>query len=300
MNLFSRRERPQKAASARVAPQQRPGTTLQPDPAAAAPPPQEPRPPRSLHLSYQAANLQGIGTCERQEDSFAFANALDVRKMQEKGLLAIVADGMGGMRDGKLASDTAVRSVKTAFDGFDYEQDLAIQLCKSFIGASGSVYQALEGEGGSTMIACILYQERLWFASVGDSYLLLKRGGELIQLNRPQNVLYQRYMELIRAGHMDASSAREDREKAAITQFLGVDILDDIDYLREPLPLLEGDVLLICSDGVGGVLSTEQIIQCLSLRTPKEMCTALEQNVLATSAGRYQDNFTALVIQCSY
>ena len=58
----------------------------------------QPRPPERL-LSYQVANLQGIGTRERQEDSFAFVNALDVTEMRRKGLLAIVADVMGGLNN---------------------------------------------------------------------------------------------------------------------------------------------------------------------------------------------------------
>ena len=272
-----------------------PGTTFQPVPGAV-------RPPLSARqlLSYQVANLQGIGTCEKQEDSFAFVNVLDVTLMREQGLLAIVADGMGGMRDGRQASDAVIQSVKSSFAEFDYSADLAQQMVDSVAAANERVFRLLDGEGGSTLIACLLYQESLYFVSVGDSYLYLKRNGQLLRLNRPQNVLHMLYMESIREGNMDPSFAEENHEKAALSQFLGMEFLDDVDFLRRPLPLMPGDVLLACSDGVGGMLTEEQVLECLSLLTPRDMCEALEKNVLAASAGGYQDNYTALVLQCSY
>ena len=64
----------------------------------------KPSPVRERLLSYQVANLQGRGTRERQEDSFAFANALDVTEILRRGLLAVVADGMGGLKDGREVS----------------------------------------------------------------------------------------------------------------------------------------------------------------------------------------------------
>ena len=68
----------------------------------------KPAPVRERLLSYQVANLQGRGTRERQEDSFAFANALDVTEILRRGLLAVVADGMGGLKDGREVSQACV------------------------------------------------------------------------------------------------------------------------------------------------------------------------------------------------
>ena len=66
-------------------------------------------------LSYQVANLQGVGARARQEDSFTVANAFDVTEIKEKGLLFVVCDGMGGMKDGKVASETAIASIRNSF-----------------------------------------------------------------------------------------------------------------------------------------------------------------------------------------
>ena len=72
-------------------------------------------------LGYRVANLQGVGARTRQEDSFTVANAFDVVKIRDEGLLFAVFDGMGGMKDGKLASETAVSSMRDSFKAMDRE-----------------------------------------------------------------------------------------------------------------------------------------------------------------------------------
>lgn len=251
-------------------------------------------------LSYQVANLQGVGTCESQEDAFAFSNALDVTMIREKGFLAVVADGMGGMREGQLASETVVSSIRQDFSQFDYQSDIAWQLYESVSRASKKVFSILEGEGGSTVVACIVYQECLYFVSVGDSYLFLKRNGQIFRLNRPQNILYDSFLQSIHDGTMDPKIAEQNHEKAALTQFLGMEVLGDVDLLYRPLPLISGDVLLLCSDGVAGAMTETQVLDCLMKSTPKEICGAFEYILKEAPAGQYQDNYTALVIQCEY
>lgn len=254
---------------------------------------------RELLLSYQVANLQGIGTRERQEDSFAFANVMDVTEIRKNGLLAVVADGMGGMKDGKQASETVIAGLKKDFEEMDRENDLAQQLCRSVFDAGEKVYGMLNGDGGSTVVACILFQEQLYFVSVGDSFLYLKRGQELIRLNREQNCQTRTYLETIRSGSMDPTEGQNHREKAALTQFLGMDEMDEMDYLRRPFPVKDEDVLLICSDGVGGVLTEQELLSCLCEDSPDRMCAAIEEKIWQHGE-TYQDNYTALIIKCGY
>lgn len=250
-------------------------------------------------LSCQIAGLQGIGARERQEDSFVCVNASDVTLIREKGLLAVVADGMGGMQDGKIASETAVNCFQSDFNRLDYDADLAAQLRDSVLHANQEVYQILKGEGGSTAVLCLLYREKLFYAGVGDSFLYLKREGELCRVNREHNILHQKLLQAIREGNMEKSEAEGDPEKAALTQFLGMDELTDTDSLRRPLALQGGDVLLLCTDGVGGVLTEECISDCLKLADAGQICAELERNILRENR-RNQDNYTILVIRCEY
>lgn len=250
-------------------------------------------------LSYQVANLQGIGRRARQEDSFAFANVLDVTAIRQKGLLAAVADGMGGMRDGQQASEAAVTALKAGFAAMDREADLSAQLCGIVYRTGEQINRLLGGDGGSTLVACVIYQEQLYYASVGDSFLYLKRDGQLLRLNREHTYRSQLYLEAIRSGSMAPGPANADPERAALTQFLGMDQMSEIDCFRRPLPLKDGDVLLICSDGVGGVLTEDTLLDCLERQTPAEACAGMEEEIRRQDR-QYQDNYTALTIYCGY
>ncbi|MGN0489770.1 MAG: PP2C family protein-serine/threonine phosphatase [Ruminococcus sp.] len=251
----------------------------------------------STLLSYQIANLQGIGMRENQEDSFGFANVLDVTQIRDKGLLAVVADGMGGMEGGKTASDMAVNCIRAEFENLDYDSDIALQLKNCVEKANEKIHETLNGRGGTTVIACVFYKGKLYYVSVGDSYLYLKREGQLYHLNRKHNVMNDEYLSLVKNGCMDSSIARENPEKDALTLFLGMEFVDESDYFRRPLSLESGDVVLICSDGVGGVLDDSTILSCLSRTTSQDMCEELE-NCILEKKRPHQDNYTALVIQC--
>ncbi len=253
----------------------------------------------SRTLGYDVNNLQNIGSRERQEDSFAFVNALDASSIQEKGMMAAVADGMGGMENGKAASDAAIQILKSVFSVMDREKNIAIQLKNSFLQANDRIYEQFGGRSGTTLIACIFYQGDLYFASVGDSYLFLKRGEGLYRLNREQNYLHQLYLSQIKEGELDPARVREDKDACRLSQFIGMKNLEDIDYIRRPFSLQSGDVILLCSDGVGGTLNEKDIYSCLCGQTSGECCRMLEREV--RQAGyRYQDNYTALVISCNY
>lgn len=256
----------------------------------------EKNPVRRL-LSYETAYLQCLGKRERQEDAFSFVNESDVTQIKENGLLAVVADGMGGMSGGQEASNLAVNTLCEDFRRMDRGDDLAQQLTDSVGRACALVHQRLDGGGGSTLIACLLYRQRLFFASVGDSYLFLLRKGCLIRLNREHNVKHKLFMEAIRSGSVDPSVADGNKENAALTQFLGMPSLDDVDFLRKPLLLQKGDVLLLCSDGVGGVVDEKAITDCIGIHHAPAVCAALDQAVRRANK-KYQDNYTALVIRC--
>lgn len=261
--------------------------------------PLTPRPQKKRLLSYQLANLQGVGARARQEDSFTIANAFDVTEIKENGLLFVVCDGMGGMKDGKVASETAIASIRSSFTEMDRNGDIAGQLKESVYKAADAVEDRLGGDGGSTIVAGIIFHEKLYYASVGDSYFYLKRGGSLYRLNREHNLCNQLYLESIRAGSMDPREGEESPEAVALTQFLGMTGLDDVDCSVRPLPLYDGDVLLACSDGVGGVLDENEVLASLSFDNAQQMCVCMEQGIIA-HARRNQDNYTALVVKCMY
>lgn len=249
----------------------------------------------SSGLRYQIENLQGIGARARQEDSFTLMNALDEQQYKDQGLMFAVCDGMGGMRDGKAASETAVSSFRRFFQEMDRSGKIAAQLKESVFIASEEVERLLEGDGGSTVVIGVILHEQLYFASVGDSYFYLRRDGKLYRLNAEQNLCHQRYLENIRDGIFDPKECREDPEAAALTQFLGMPGLSEVDCSTRPMFLQKGDILLACSDGVGGVLDEKEILDALELS--EDAGRRIEQCIVE-HAKRNQDNYTALIIRC--
>ncbi len=256
-----------------------------------------PRTPPGRKLHYQIANLQGIGRRENQEDSFAFGNALDEEAIAQKGLLAIVADGMGGLQGGKTASETAITAILTAFESFDPEADPIQQLQTALWDADAAVTEKLRGAGGSTCVAGLILEDKLYYVSVGDSYVFLLHDHRLTRLNRSHNVFCRDMLEEFSAGTYFPEKVRRNPEKDALTCYLGMGGLEEIDLLRKPWRLRAGDVLLLCSDGVGGVLDQGCLEDCLCYGHPEEMIAAIQKEIKAANQ-KYQDNYTALIVQC--
>ena len=172
-------------------------------------------------LVYEVANLQGIGNRARQEDAFAFGNALDHEAITERGLLIAVADGMGGMQGGKIASETAVSSVLRSFQDFDMKKSIPEQLNNAVLEASGQVYEKLHEAGGSTMTLGLIFGGKLWFSSVGDSFLFLLRNRRLTRMNRSHNIRNRDYLDAILMGTIDAETAEKESMPAVMIILLG-------------------------------------------------------------------------------
>ena len=248
-------------------------------------------------LRYYVANLQGFGARANQEDSFTVMNALDERQYDKYGLMFAVCDGMGGMKDGKLASETAINSFRSSFTEMNRRGRIAEQLKESVFIASEEVKNLLAGDGGSTVVIGIIFHEQLYFASVGDSFFYIMRDGKLYRLNTEHNICHKRYLENIRDGYLEPQECREDSDASALSQFLGIPELSEIDCSVRSMDLKKGDVLLACSDGVGGVLEENEILDALRCLSGDDMCCQLEQQLIKHDKPN-QDNYTALIVQC--
>lgn len=249
-------------------------------------------------IRYEIWNLQGIGARGRQEDSFTAVNALDEQKSDTLGLLFAVCDGMGGMKDGKLASETAVQSFRASFAAMDRTGNISEQLKESVYVASEAVERLLGGDGGSTVVIGIILNEKLHFASVGDSFFYLFRFGKLLRLNREHNICHEMYRENIHRESTETEECRKAEDAAALAQFLGMPGISDIDCTVRPLNLRKGDVLVACSDGVGGVLTEEEIIESMQWPTAADMCRRLEEHI-TEHQNPNQDNYTVSIIKCN-
>lgn len=179
---------------------------------------------------------------------------------QDIGLL-VLADGMGGYNAGEIASgitiatvlDTVRREHKTLkhgsidqASGYSVE---ALMLRHAVETAHTTIYHVSQSQPqcagmGTTVVACLLHDDRLSIAYVGDSRLYRLRDGKLEQITRDHSLLE----ELIARGHYTREEASKLVRKNIVTRALGVEPEVAVDLIEEHLE--PGDIVLICSDGL--------------------------------------------------
>lgn len=256
-------------------------TTLRPVPVEAPP------------LSFEAANFQMLGMREEQQDAFALINALDKEQAASRGLLAVLSDGMGGMEQGGDCAQSAVNAVVEAFQESTFTD---MTFFGSYIPAlSEELFHQFQGTSGCTLVCAVVQGDSLYWLSVGDSSVYLMRGGRLLKLNTAHNLRTRVLLEQIDRHAVDRELLDRDPEGPRLTAFLGMEALPAPEYTRRPLRLCSGDTLLLCSDGVDGVIDGKRLREILTY-PPAQACELLRQEITAFNSP-VQDNCTALLIQ---
>ena len=202
--------------------------------------------------------------------------------------LFAVADGMGGHAAGEVASEIAVRVLsELAPEHPDVEA-----LGRAIEEANRAVIQAArEGRGrqgmGTTMTAAMLEGERLVIAQVGDSRAYLLHQGKLQQLTRDDSLM----ADMIEAGQLTPEEARTHPQRSVITRALGSDAHLHPDIYE--INVETGDRLLICSDGLSGMIFDDQIENTLRRVQDPQRCASQLVNEAIAAGGH--DNVTVIV-----
>ena len=224
-----------------------------------------------------------------------------------QGCVFAVCDGMGGAAAGEIASQLAVdiiyeRLVDGLADAHAQSQsqrpikrdDLARRLVRSVETAGLRIFHEAKADRsrrgmGTTVTAAALVDDVLFFAQVGDSRGYILRGETLVQVTRDQSLVNQ----LIEAGQLTEEEAETFEHNNIILQALGTSdtVQVDLTYVE----LRKGDILLLCSDGLSGMVRFEEIRELLkSSVEPLDICKALTER--ANMAGGH-DNITVIVVQ---
>jgi len=221
-------------------------------------------------------------------------------RVGSRGLLFLVADGMGGAAGGatasRLASTTIAERIlrEWSHDRWVTPSRFAFHLREAVREANGQVWNRalthpeLSGMGTTATVAGIL-EGTVYLAQVGDSRAYLIRDGRATQLTRDQSMV----QELIDRGVMTREEAERSAHRSVLLQALGTQ-----PELSVPLtfhPLQKGDQLLLCSDGLSGPVRDEEIAQLASEGgSPAEACARLL--ALANARGG-PDNITAVLVR---
>jgi protein phosphatase len=185
-------------------------------------------------------------------------------KLGEKGAALLVCDGMGGAAAGEVASQMAVDSIYDALassepqlrDAFARLLRRAVQQANEKIFIQSRDNQSERGMGTTCSVAALV-DETLVIAQIGDSRCYILRDGKLAQVTKDQSLAWQ----LIEAGAMTADEAKAFEHANIILQALGVQ--ERVEVVLSQVQLRKGDVTLLCSDGLHGPVSDEEILAVL-------------------------------------
>jgi serine/threonine protein phosphatase PrpC len=206
-----------------------------------------------------------------------------------RGLLAVVSDGMGGEKAGEVASATTIQAMQDSLAAAAADTDAGKRLMDSVAFANERVLAAAsesERKGmGATVVAVIVDGKHAWTAEVGDSRAYVFRQGNLIQISKDQTFTQL----LLERGIKDPALLAGSQAKNVILQAVGK--LPELSIAQRKLELRRGDVLLLCSDGLHGLVPNEEIEAVLSSNLEEAAPLLI---ALANERGG-NDNITVLV-----
>ncbi|HWO09794.1 MAG TPA: Stp1/IreP family PP2C-type Ser/Thr phosphatase [Polyangiaceae bacterium] len=243
---------------------------------------------------------------EHNEDNFLVADltrksrefaAGEAHVLGKSGAVFGVCDGMGGAAAGEVASRLAVDMIYDRLveaKAPKNREDLARRLVRAVQDAGVRIFSEARADRsrrgmGTTSTIATLVDERLFLAQVGDSRAYILRDGELTQVTRDQSLVNQ----LIEAGQLTEEEAETFEHNNIILQALGTSEVVQVDLTY--VDLRADDTLLICSDGLSGMVRGEDIRGVLTeLEEPSEACARLV--ALANEAGGH-DNVTVVIVK---
>lgn len=210
-----------------------------------------------------------------------------------KGQLFIVADGMGGHNAGRTASEMAVKALASAYysgQGGDATECLK----RAFLGANEQIYErskeSREFQGmGTTCVALAIRGDRATVAHVGDSRAYRITGTRSERLTGDHSVVAQ----MVRQGILTEEEAKVHPQRSHLYRAMGVRPELEVDILGE-IEIRENDYFLLCTDGLYGYLTDDELWEVVTSKEPPAAC---EQLVSVANARGGMDNITVQIVR---
>jgi PPM family protein phosphatase len=241
-------------------------------------------------LQVTAAVLSDVG-CHRESNEDR-AEVVQPSESRRGGVLAVVADGMGGHAAGEVASGLAVDVIRGAYQ--ECTGDPANCLSEALQQANRAIYDTARrderlGGMGTTCTAVVVEKGQAHLAHVGDSRLYLVRGGGIYRMTEDHSAV----MDLVRRGLLTAAEARHHADKNVILRALGTHPSVRVATWDQPMPVRAGDTLLLSSDGLHDLVEDEEIGEVVLSQPLEQACRRLVD--LARERGG-PDNITVVLL----
>ena len=208
--------------------------------------------------------------------------------------LFLVADGMGGHAGGDVASAIATRRIAEADVDYDSTIDAGAELESALIAANRRIAETVADHAeltgmGTTVSAMLLLGDRVVISHIGDSRIYLLRSGELSQISTDHTFVQR----LVDAGRITAEEAMVHPRRSVLMRVLGdVEASPEIDQMV--LDTRDGDRWMLCSDGLSGVASFDEILEIMSNDAGAKQVA--DRLVKASLDGGAPDNVTVVVV----
>ena len=242
-------------------------------------------------MKYQYALVSDVGRRRQQNQDNGAA-------VPDLGLF-LVADGMGGHQGGETASAMAADLIPAHLASHMNSETAPKQLItKAIESASRTIFElaahtaSLHGMG-TTTTALLFHSQKLWIGHVGDSRCYFVRPDAIWQLTQDHSLVAER----VRAGLLSREQATTFAQKNVITRSVGFEENVKVDtYEMEPQ---EGDLFMICSDGLTGHVSDREILEIIKRHCfdDGEMKAGAEALINRANERGGEDNITALIVQ---
>lgn len=214
----------------------------------------------------------------------------------EKTVWAVVCDGMGGANGGSTASTTAVDKI-SEYITLNYQPDFGEYEIKQLLADASSIannaifelssrVDELSGMG-TTLVAVMAREDKLYIMHAGDSRACLITEGSLIQLTQDHSIV----QEMVNSGEITPEEARVHPRKNIITRALGVEPRIRLDFTVSDFP--ENSLLLICTDGLTNYLTPERLVELSESLSGDELTEAFVAEANELGGG---DNITVVII----
>jgi serine/threonine protein phosphatase PrpC len=203
----------------------------------------------------------------------------------------VVADGMGGAQAGEVASRIAVETFEPGLPDAGSPEERLAQLVRE---ANHRIYERSRTEHesagmGTTLTAAYLDHGALAIAHVGDSRAYMLRGGALRRLTQDHSLVD----ELVRRGKLTEAQAAEHPQRSIITRALGPEPEVEVDTWSYPAQ--EGDVLLLCSDGLTSMISEDRVTEILT--GAETLDQAADKLIAEANEAGGRDNITVVLFR---
>jgi PPM family protein phosphatase len=244
-----------------------------------------------MPLTIDVCKAHHIGDREEQQDRVGmFPHAL-----YKGALLAVLADGMGGLSGGAMAAEQVIQAARQNFERFGPGADAKEMLSAAINDSHDSIkLTALSAEKDPHSTACVfvLTPGRADWAHCGDSRIYQFRKGEMIARTVDHSLVMRK---MVIPGYLTEEQAESHPNKNLLVSCLGEEARPEIDF-GEAAPLQDGDCFLLCSDGIWAYFKNEELGQVLAEMTPREAAEALLARARERAKGR-GDNCSIAIIK---